>query len=210
MVCRYLNLLDSDDQQYLYLHYAHSNMAHTRTLIPSSSSVQEAGQQIGISADKEDEEVYKIIAVKLDHIVEEVDGVMDRYSPQLNKIIGRDKPEAMTQAFLQVAERLFSKGITSLRIFVLLRFSYKLVQGFLLELRSKMDQRFGPEVTDFIILVGKTLFKAFCKYRVLLWVRRMGGWHRLLSFNWGGIGYLCRRVPIRTWIMEIIFQCQSH
>ena len=184
-VSRYLNLLDSDDQRYLYLHYAHSNMPHTRTLLPSSSSVQEAGQQIGISVDEDDEEVYKIIEATLEHAMEEVDAVVDRYGPQLNRILERNGPETMTQAFLQVAERVFSnKKITSLHIFVLLRFSYKLVQCFL---RKKSDQHLETKVTDFIILVGKFLFKTFHKYSILHWVREMGGWRRLLSFKWTGL-----------------------
>ena len=152
----------------------------------SSSSVQEADDQIGLNM--EDKEVLKNIAVEFDSVVEQVDGVLDRYSADLDRIIQRNEPEATNQAFLQVAEHLFRKGITTLRIFVLLRFGYKLVQRFFLKVRKKMDQYLGTEVTNFILLVGTFLFKAFLKNHILCWVKGNGGWQSLLSsFNLGGL-----------------------
>ena len=128
------------------------------------------------------------IAGELEHLIEQVDGVFDRYSPQLEKVFEHKEPEARSQVFLQVAENLFRKGITTLRIFVLLRFSYKLVQHFFLEVKNKMEQCLGTEVTDFILLVGAFLFKAFLKCRILPWLKENGGWRILLpSSNWGGM-----------------------
>ena len=152
----------------------------------TSSSVQEA--QGLIQLDREDKEVYKNISGELEHLIEQVDGVFDRYSPQLEKFFEHKEPEARSQAFLLVAENLFRKGITTLRIFVLLRFAYKLVQHFFLSVKNKMEQHLGTEVTEFILLVGAFLFKAFLKCRILPWLKENGGWRILLpSFNWGGL-----------------------
>lgn len=128
------------------------------------------------------------IALELDIVVEQVDTVVDNYSKDLDRIIERNDPEAMSQSFQQVGEHLFRKGITTMRIFVLLRFGYKLVQRFFLNLKRGMDQCLGTEVSDFILLVGTFLFKAFLKNHVMPWVREHGGWQRVLSsVNWGAL-----------------------
>lgn len=126
------------------------------------------------------------ISGELKHMVEQVDGRVDRLSLQMEKIFEQKEPEAMRQVFLQVAENVFRKGITTMRIFVLLRFSYKLVQHFFLKAKNKMEQHLGTEVTHFILLVGSFLIKAFLKCNILPWLKKNGGWRILLpSFNWG-------------------------
>ena len=138
--------------------------------------------------DREDEEVFSHIAVELVQVVEEVDAKLESRIPQIDEILECNGPQAMRQTFLKVSEYLFRKGITNLRIFVLLRFSYMLVQRFFLKVKNKMEQHLGTEVTKFILLVGDSLFKAFLKSCILPWLKENGGWRILLpSFNWGGL-----------------------
>ena len=136
----------------------------------------------------ENEDVFKCIGDEFDIIVEEVDAVVEKYSKQLDKIIECEDTEAMSQGFLQVGKHLFHRGITTLRIFVLLRFGYKLVQRFFLKVKRGLDRYLGKEVTDFIVLIGTFLVKTFLTNRVLPWVREHGGWNSVLSsVNWGAL-----------------------
>ena len=132
--------------------------------------------------------MYSDIAAVLGLVVEQVDSALQPFISQLDRIIQRNEPDAMRQAFLRVAENLFRNGITTLNILVLLRFAYILVQRLFLSVKNKMEQHLGREVTKFILLAGAFVFKAFRECRILPWLKENGGWRILLpSFNWGGL-----------------------